>query len=252
MRRRPGIGAIQKNKVQQERFRDKGSELQESSFEQMTLQMENFRTNLELFASKHRNEIKKDPNFRKQFQEMCSSIGVDPLASSKGFWSELLGVGDFYYEIAVQAIEVCIATSHRNGGLITLRELRERLIKARGKAQHHQEISNDDILRAISKLKVLGSGFTIIQLTATQDPSQILIRSVPGELSADHTSVLKVAETKSFTSVSHLKSNLNWDEIRSHQILNELVRDGVAWIDRQSSETTYWFPSFFSLQTKQE
>merc|ERR1712071_606956 len=101
MRRRPGIGAIQKNKVQRERFRDKGTELQESSFEQMTLQMENFRTNLEI-ASKHRNEIKKDPNFRKQFQEMCSSIGVDPLASSKGFWSELLGVGDFYYEIAVQ------------------------------------------------------------------------------------------------------------------------------------------------------
>lgn len=29
---------------------------------------------------------------------MCSSIGVDPLASGKGFWSDLLGVGDFYYE----------------------------------------------------------------------------------------------------------------------------------------------------------
>ncbi len=36
------------------------------------------------------------------FQEMCTTIGVDPLASSKGFWSEMLGVGDFYYELAVQ------------------------------------------------------------------------------------------------------------------------------------------------------
>jgi ESCRT-II complex subunit VPS22 len=36
------------------------------------------------------------------FQEMCASIGVDPLASSKGFWSEMLGFGDFYYELAVQ------------------------------------------------------------------------------------------------------------------------------------------------------
>lgn len=61
-------------------------------------------------------------------------------------------------------------------------------------------------MRAISKLKILGSGFSIIQLAGTQDPSQILIRSVPGELSADHTCVLKVAETESFTSVSHLKS----------------------------------------------
>ena len=33
---------------------------------------------------------------------MCTSIGVDPLASSKGFWSEMLGFGDFYYELAVQ------------------------------------------------------------------------------------------------------------------------------------------------------
>ena len=141
MRKRPGIGAIHKQRVEQERFRDKGTELQENSFEQMTSQMENFRTNLEKFASKHRNEIKKDPNFRRQFQEMCASIGVDPLASSKGFWSELLGVGDFYYEIATQVIEVCLATSHRNGGLITLSELRTRLVAARGKAQHHQEIS---------------------------------------------------------------------------------------------------------------
>ncbi len=103
--------------------------------------MEGFRGKLEEFASKHRNEIRKDPAFRKQFQDMCASIGVDPLASSKGFWSQVLGVGDFYYELGVQVVEVCLATSHRNGGLITLSELRERLIKARGKAKHHQEIS---------------------------------------------------------------------------------------------------------------
>lgn len=39
------------------------------------------------------------------------------LAASKGFWSQMLGVGDFYYELAIQVIEICIATSHRNGGI---------------------------------------------------------------------------------------------------------------------------------------
>jgi len=29
----------------------------------------------------------------------------------------MLGVGDFYYELGIQIIEVCLATSHRNGGL---------------------------------------------------------------------------------------------------------------------------------------
>lgn len=27
---------------------------------------------------------------------------MDPLASNKGFWAQVLGVGDFYYELAVQ------------------------------------------------------------------------------------------------------------------------------------------------------
>ena len=38
------------------------------------------------------------------------------LTAGKGFWSEMLGVGDFYYELGVQVIEVCMATNHRNGG----------------------------------------------------------------------------------------------------------------------------------------
>ena len=32
-------------------------------------------------------------------KEMCASIGVDPLASNKGFWSNMLDIGDFYYEL---------------------------------------------------------------------------------------------------------------------------------------------------------
>lgn len=52
--------------------------------------MENFKVNLQEFAVKYKDEIKKDANFRKQFQDMCANIGVDPLASSKGFWAEIL------------------------------------------------------------------------------------------------------------------------------------------------------------------
>ena len=50
----------------------------------MVQQMEKFRVNLEDYAAKHKNEIRKNPQFRRQFQEMCASIGVDPLASGKG------------------------------------------------------------------------------------------------------------------------------------------------------------------------
>lgn len=55
-----------------------------------------------------------------------------------------------------------IATNDKNGGLISLEELRERLIRARGKRKEHQEISKDDLLRASQKLKSFGSGFNVI------------------------------------------------------------------------------------------
>ena len=97
--------------------------------------------------------------------EMCASIGVDPLASSKGFWSEMLGFGDFYYELSVQIVEVCMAASHRTGGLMEVGELRKRLIKSRSKSKN-QDISTDDIIRAIKKLKILGMWVYFKQLKA--------------------------------------------------------------------------------------
>lgn len=114
MRRRAGVGAIQKQKLEAEKYRDKGTELQDSQFEQMVKQMDVLKENLEEFAAKHKVEIKKNPQFRRQFQEMCAAIGVDPLASGKGFWS-VLGMGDFYYELAVQVVEVCLAANHSTG-----------------------------------------------------------------------------------------------------------------------------------------
>ena len=55
-------------------------------------QMEKFRKVLEDFAFNHKANIKGDPIFRKQFHEMCASIGVDPLASNKGeYFSDFAG-----------------------------------------------------------------------------------------------------------------------------------------------------------------
>lgn len=75
MRRRAGIGAIHKQKLEAEKYKDKGSEIQDNQFEQMTKQMEFLKENLEEFATKHKSEIRKNPTFRRQFTEMCGAIG---------------------------------------------------------------------------------------------------------------------------------------------------------------------------------
>uniref|UniRef100_A0A3B5LHG5 Vacuolar-sorting protein SNF8 n=1 Tax=Xiphophorus couchianus TaxID=32473 RepID=A0A3B5LHG5_9TELE len=188
---------------------------------QMSKQLETFKSNLEEFASKHKQEIRKNPQFRVQFQEMCATIGVDPLASGKGFWSEMLGVGDFYYELGVQIIEVCLALKHRNGGLITLDELHQRVLKGRGK--YAQDVSQDDLVRAIKKLKVMGNGFGMIPVGGSY-----LVQSVPAELNMDHTVVLQLAE-------------------------DHLLKEGLAWLDSQAAgEAQYWLPALFSELTSHD
>ncbi|XP_060576048.1 vacuolar-sorting protein SNF8-like [Ruditapes philippinarum] len=241
MRRRgAGIAAIKNKNLAQAKYKDKGNEIAEDQFAQMSKQMETFKGHLEDFTAKHKDEIRKSPEFRAQFQEMCASVGVDPLASSKGFWAEMLGVGDFYYELGVQIIEVCLATSHRNGGLISIEELKDRLKKSRSKKS--QDVSLDDLLRAIKKLKALGNGFTVIPVGGTY-----MIQSVPGELSLDHTAVIQAAQSSSHVTKSSLIKELKWEEERAARALNYLVKEGLVWVDDQAgSEREYWFPSLFT------
>ena len=68
MRRRAGIGAIQKKRLEGEKYKGKGAELSESQLSEMSRQLETFRDLLEGFARDHKQEIKKDPAFRKHFQ----------------------------------------------------------------------------------------------------------------------------------------------------------------------------------------
>uniref|UniRef100_A0A1A9WPH0 Vacuolar-sorting protein SNF8 n=1 Tax=Glossina brevipalpis TaxID=37001 RepID=A0A1A9WPH0_9MUSC len=248
MRRRAGLGAIQQQQLAAEKYKDKGTNIQESQLEQMTKQMEVFREKLEEFAIKHRQDIKKNSQFRKQFQDMCAAIGVDPLASGKGFWS-VLGMGDFYYELGVQVVEVCLASNHKTGGLMELSELRRRLVAARGQSSIHQEITNEDILMAAKKLSIFGNGFIVHKM----GKGKYIVQSIPGELSMEETTILTAASNteQGFVTLSMLMEELGWSKYRAQQSLDKVVGEGLCWIDEQSTEREYWFPSLFPGRTSQ-
>ena len=90
-RRQVGVGALKKKQAQQQRYADVGSKLASSNFEHVQGELESFKANLEEFAQKHKADINRNPEFRRQFQKMCTRIGVDPLRSNKGFWADVLG-----------------------------------------------------------------------------------------------------------------------------------------------------------------
>lgn len=244
-RRGVGVGAIQKNRAMAARLKEKGSELSSEELERLRTQLDAFKLKLEEFATKHRSEIRKNPGFRRHFQEMCASAGVDPLASGKGFWAEKLGVGDFYYELGVQVVEVCLASAHANGGVITLEEIKHRLDRSRSKTRK-DTISQDDLVRAIQKLSVLNSGFALLPLAS----GRFLVQSVPGELSMDHTRVFQLAEETANISIQRLVDEAGWSHERANTVINKLIQSQLVWADgtETETETVYWFPSLFMNQ----
>lgn len=237
MRRRPGIGGLQNAAAARNQYRLVGENVAQLGTDRLKEQLATFRTQLEDFARKHKNDIRKNPTFRAQFHEMCAKIGVDPLASNKGFWAELLGIGDFYYELGVQIVEICLATRPHNGGLINLQDLCNVLSKKRKNAR--EPLSQDDCLRAISKLKVLGSGFEVITVGRKK-----LVRSVPTELNKDHNEILDLAQAQGFVTVEEVERRLSWSARRAIDALDTLLEEGLAMIDdgHKDGKRRYWFP----------
>ncbi|CAM9446310.1 unnamed protein product [Ectocarpus sp. 8 AP-2014] len=249
MRRRGvGVGAVKRKEKNKEAFEAVGKRVAEENLSHISGMMATFKGSLEEFARKYKKDINQDPAFRQQFQVMCASIGVDPLASNKGFWAEVLGVGDFYYELAVQIVEVCLATRSVNGGLMALPELLQRL-RAKGNRKKRQEISADDVRRATSKLQVLGSGFAVLEIGKTT-----MVVSVPRELSSDHSAVLLLAEASGRITEADISEKLQWEGGRSRRVLDELMQEGMAWVDGDGAgpamgggggRPAYFFPSLW-------
>jgi len=229
MRKKIGIAGLTKD-IAQERLQKQAEGIQEIKLAQVRAQSASFKVNLEQFAAKYKKNINKDPLFRKQFNDLCKTIGVDPLASSKGFWGQLLGVGDFYYELAVQIVEICMYTRPVNGGLIDIEILRGMLFKKRSNMA--QPISVEDIERSVTKLAVLGSGFGILNLG-----SRKIIQSVPCELVSDHTSVIAMAQERGFVSIKDICSHYLWPLDRAHWAVQLLLSEGILWIDEQVDST---------------
>ncbi|EGC30026.1 hypothetical protein DICPUDRAFT_42052 [Dictyostelium purpureum] len=240
MRRGVGIQAVHNQTQTQKQLQNVSDQISTENINKIKEQLVIFKENLEQFAIKHKKDITKNPEFRKYFQDMCNMIGVDPLASNKGFWSQVLGVGDFYYTLGVQIIEICLKYRGSNGGLMEMNILADHLRKLRGK--NSQEISLDDIETSISKLKVLGNGFNIIKVNKKK-----LVQSVPCELNKDHTDIIILAqENNSSITESQISQKLKWNNHRINSVLNFLLQESMVWIDDQSTETIYWFPSLWS------
>ena len=101
-------------------------------------------------------------------------------------------------------------------------------------------ISEDDVRRAVETLKPLGGSYAVIKVGRRE-----FVRSVPRELSGDQVAVVEAVQMLGYVSVNMLRDNLGWEKVRARTAIEDLVGEGMLWVDKQAGgEWEYWSPMF--------
>ncbi|KAM0754736.1 vacuolar-sorting protein SNF8 [Meredithblackwellia eburnea MCA 4105] len=273
MRRNAGMSSLQRHIDQTSSYGQLSSDLLETQMAILNANMSTFQTTLSNFSTRHRAKIASSPQFRQHFSQLCAELGVDPLGGgTKGLWDKI-GVGDWYYALGVQVVDVCLQARERGGGLVALDEVLHRVMQLRsgggkgalkpsasGQLQPQQtEISESDIKRAIEALEPLGCGYALLVVGGKK-----VVQCYPGGLDRDSLVVVEAAgstgrgavtqdEILQFTRKGGAVDGWNLDRI-DRAIEKAIMDDGMVWVDEQSggggvvAGKEYWVPALFDFE----
>lgn len=136
-------------------------------------------------------------------------------------------------------IRVCVRTRGVNGGILAVEDLLDRLRKDGSRSR--QNLSVEDILRAIKKLAILGNGFQLRSIGSVN-----YVVSVPMELNKDHESLVQLMHSHGFVSYSVLHQSKGWTAERFRTAIGFLVQEELVWVDdgTPTGERHYMMPTF--------
>ncbi|KAG4303026.1 hypothetical protein PCANB_000637 [Pneumocystis canis] len=235
-----GLGVFESQEKSIQQYEQLSYDLIKTHSDHLSMQLLEFKTILIDFAQKYGPDIHANPSFRNQFSQMCKAIGMDPLAlkgsRKRIFWSDILGIRDFYFALSIQVIELCRYTRHENGGLIELQYALKRINEIRLNSGG-TPVSKEDILQSIKVLDILSSELKVIRILGKE-----MIFSLPNELNSDQFTVLNIAHVLGHVSFTLLEDNLHWDACRISNILENLLSQSLLWIDEQAEEPEFWLP----------
>ncbi|KAK6202786.1 uncharacterized protein RJT21DRAFT_118863 [Scheffersomyces amazonensis] len=223
-----------------------GRSISEKHTDQLSTQLSVFQSALINFASEHGNEIKSNLEFRNKFTHLCNSIGIDPLELLlyTGSKNSKIRLDNFYIALAVRIIEVCQQTRDLNGGLISIKELLS-ILKENDSLQIN--ITSNEIEKSLSYLNTLGKGYEILNIN---DKKWLKFSSATGSgISNDQKRVYELCSFMGgFVTYKLLRDNFEWDKVRCKTVIDEMIMNGLVWVDTQgeNGQYQYWEPSWIS------
>lgn len=234
--RRPG-GNIQMQLKLKQAYALKAQQNQAQDQQTLTQLLQTITKNLEDFATKYKDDIKYNSDFREKFYKMCIEIGVDPLASISS-WGKEANLAEFYYNLATQIITI----SMNKGPLIEINELRKLLQQINKNIQ----ISINDIEKAIESVSELKCGFQIVNIKNSK-----AVVTIPMEKSTAMDDIITLAsENGGWVGFSICNSRKGMTLVEYEDAIERLCSHGVAWRDEQNfivkqeknDDVIYWFP----------
>ena len=224
-----------------EKFQNLGLSISNSQQEQLQTQLQVFQAALISFKEDYKDEIRHNENIRSVFSEICIAFGIDPLVVASTLGDDEKSKYERRNQLCLKIIEWCMRTRPLNGGIIALDDL-VRLINSDTwvNTDLHLVFTESDIMDAINHLSVLGKELEHVKIGKRE-----YIKSISQELNPDQRAILDTADVLGYVSVSLLHDNFGWKRIRCRTSIDELVTNGILWVDiREKHETKYWITSW--------
>ncbi|ODV80844.1 sucrose non-fermenting [Suhomyces tanzawaensis NRRL Y-17324] len=211
-----------------------GQALEQRHLDQLSTQLSVIQSVLVNFAHEHEQDIKRNSEFRGKFTRICEVVGVDVL--------ELVLTGtkldNYHIALSVRIVEISQETRDINGGLLAVKEL----VSILQSKNVPIAASEHDIETSVAILNQLGRGFEILNINGKK-----WLRSAGSTISSDQKTIYELCGFMGgYVSYRLLRDNYDWDRARCKTVIDEMILNGLLWLDAQQGETLYWVPSWIS------
>lgn len=223
--------------MEPDRYQAVGAALAQKQRAALETQVEVFRMALLDFKRDHSDEIAEDPAVSGSFSEICIAFGIDPLVVTQD-----RDEGERSNQLALKVVEFCTKSRFLNGGIVSITDMLVSINKDTWLSEDlHMDFVQADVLKAIDHLAVLGSELRVVKIGKRQ-----YIKCTPQELNLDQQLIIETAEMLGFVSVPMLRDNFGWKTVRCRTAIDELVTNGILWVDSAEREVKYWTTSWIN------